>query len=160
MMKAEVYIETSVVSYCVSQPSRDIVTAARQQVTHEWWEESQYQFDLYISALVLEEAGSGDVVAAEKRLEALKEIPVLEISEEAEYLAAVLVEVGPIPKSHSEDALHVALATTNGMDYLVTWNFHHINNAKIKRDIARVAEENGYECPVICSPEELAGEES
>ncbi len=159
-MKPKIYVETSVVSYYVSQPSRDIVTAARQQVTHEWWAESRYQFDLYISALVLEEARGGDPVAAEKRLEALKEIPVLGISEEAETFAGVLVEAGPIPESHSEDALHVALATTNGMDYLVTWNFHHINNARIKRDIARVAEENGYECPVICSPEELEGEES
>lgn len=144
----------------MSQPSRDIVAAARQQVTHEWWEEGRYQFDLYISALVLAEARGGDPVAAEKRLDALKEIPVLGISEEAENLAVALVEVGPIPESYSEDALHIALATTNGMDYLLTWNFHHINNARLKRDIAGVAEENGYECPVICSPEELEGEES
>ena len=159
-MRPNIYIETSVVSYYVSQPSRDIVVAARQQVTHEWWEESRHQFDLYISALVLEEVKGGDPVAAEKRLDALKEIPVLGISEEAENFATALVEVGPIPENYSEDALHIALATINGMDYLLTWNFHHINNARLKKNIARVAEENGYECPVICSPEELEEEES
>jgi len=157
-MKPKIYIETSVLSYYTGRPSRDIVTVARQQVTREWWEESRQQFDTYISALVLEEAKGGDPIAAESRLEALKGIPVLEITDEAEELAAALVKAGPIRESHSEDALHIALATVNGMDFLVTWNFHHINNAKMKKGIANVAEENGYECPVICSPEELEGE--
>ena len=157
-MKPKIYIETSVVSYYTNRPSRDIVTAARQQVTREWWEESLNQFDTYISALVLEEASGGDPISAERRLEALKEIPVLKITDEAEDLAAALVKVGLIPETHSEDALHIALAIINGMDFLVTWNFHHINNAKMKKEIAKVAEENGYECPVICSPEELEGE--
>ena len=157
-MKPKIYIETSVVSYYTSRPSPDLVTAARQQVTREWWKENRHQFDIYISALVLEEAKGGDPIAAEGRLEAVKGIPVLEITGEAEDLAAALVKVGPIPESHPEDALHIALAIINGMDFLVTWNFHHINNAKMKKGIARVAEENGYECPVICSPEELEGE--
>lgn len=157
-MKPKLYIETSVISYCSGQPSRDLVTAARQQVTREWWEESRDQFDLYISVLVLQEARGGDPVAAEERLEALEGIPVLEMTEEAEKLARALVEVGPIPEGHVGDALHVALATVNSMDYLVTWNFRHINNARIKKGIAKVAEENGYQCPLICSPEELEGE--
>ncbi len=157
-MKPRIYIETSVVSYYTNRPSRDIVTAARQQVTLEWWEESLNQFDTYISALVLEEASGGDPISAERRLEALKGIPVLEITDAAEDLGAALVKVGPIPESHSEDALHIALAIINGMDFLVTWNFNHINNAKMKKGIGKVAEENGYECPVICSPEELEGE--
>lgn len=157
-MKPKIYIETSVVSYYTNCPSRDIVTAARQQVTREWWEESLNQFDTYISALVLEEASGGDPIAAASRLKAIEGMPVLEITDEAEELAAALVKVGLIPESHSEDALHIALAIINGMDFLVTWNFHHINNAKIIKGIAKFAEENGYECPVICSPEELEGE--
>ncbi len=91
-------------------------------------------------------------------MEALKGIPVLEITDAAEDLAAALVKVGTIPETHSEDALHIALAVINGVDFLVTWNFHHINNAKMLKGITKVAEENGYECPVICSPEELEGE--
>jgi predicted nucleic acid-binding protein len=154
----KIYIETSVVSYFTNRPNRDIVTAARQQVTREWWEENLNRFDTYISALVLEEAGGGDPISAQRRLEALRGIPVLKITDEAEALAAALVKVGPIPESHSEDALHIALAIINGMDFLVTWNFHHINNAKMKKGIAKIAEDNGYECPVICSPEELEGE--
>ncbi len=157
-MKPRIYIETSVVSYYANRPSRDIVTAARQQVTREWWEESLNQFDTYISALVLEEASGGDPISAERRLEALEGIPALEITDEAQNLAAALVELGPIPATHSEDALHIALAVINGVDFLVTWNFHHINNAKMKKGIAKVVGENEFECPVICSPEELEGE--
>jgi predicted nucleic acid-binding protein len=107
----------------------------------------------------LEEAKGGDPVAAKKRLRLLKGLPVLEITEQARNLAAALVKTGPIPKLHTEDALHIALATANGMDYLVTWNFQHINNARMKKGIVNVIQENGLECPVICSPEELEGEE-
>lgn len=157
-MKQKVYIETSVVSYYTSEPSRDLVTAARQQLTREWWNENRHQFESYISVLVLEESKEGDPVEAGKRLEALKGLPVLEITDEAKSLALALLEVGPVPKTHPEDALHIALATINGMDYLITWNFHHINNAIMKKGITKVAEEKGYECPIICSTEELEGE--
>jgi hypothetical protein len=107
--------------------------------------------------LVLEEAGGGDTIAAEKRLEVLKGIPILEISDKAEILANALV-AGPIPENYAEDALHIGLAAVNGMDFLLTWNFHHINNAMMKKQIIKIVENQGYECPVICSPEEL-GEE-
>jgi predicted nucleic acid-binding protein len=157
-MKPKVYIETSVVSYYTSRPSRDLVTAARQQVTREWWEESRNKFETYISILVLEEAKGGDPSAAEKRLEAINEMPVLKITDEAEKLAAILVKSGPISEEQPEDALHIALATVNGVDFLLTWNFNHINNAIIKKGIIKIAENQGYECPVICSPEELIGE--
>lgn len=159
-MKPKVYIETSIVSYYTSHPSRDLVTAARQQITREWWEENRYWFEVYISAPVLEEAKGGDPSAAEKRLEAIAGMPVLKITAEAEELAASLGKAGPISEEHSEDALHIALATVNGMDFLLTWNFSHINNAIIKKGIIRVAENHGYECPVICSPDELLGEPS
>ena len=153
-MKPKIYIETSVVSYYANRPSRDLVTAARQQVTREWWEENAHHFDLYVSVLVLEEVGGGDTSAAEKRLEVLKGIPILGITNEAEILASALV-AGPIPKNYAEDALHIALAAVNGMDFLLTWNFHHINNAMMKRQIIKIVENRGYECPVICSPDEL-----
>ena len=153
-MKPKIYIETSIVSYYTNRPSRDIVTAGRQQVTREWWEESSHRFQLYVSVLVLDEAGGGNTSEAKKRLEALKGIPILEISDKAESLANALV-AGPIPENYAEDALHIALATVNGMDFLLTWNFHHINNAMMKKQIVKIVENQGYECPVICSPEEL-----
>ena len=157
-MKPKVYLETSVVSYYTSRPSRDLVTAARQQVTREWWDESRSQFETYISALVFEESKVGDPTAAERRLEAIAGMPVLKLTDEAESLAIEFIKFGQIPAEYLEDALHIALATVNGMDFLLTWNFNHINNAIIKREIIKVAEKNDYECPLICSPDELGGE--
>lgn len=157
MVKSSLYIETSVVSYYTSRPSRDLITAARQQLTHDWWEKILLTFAPHISALVLEEAKAGNPEAAQKRLEALAGMPVLEITEAAKALAADLVTRGPIAKDFSEDALHIALAAAHGMDYLLTWNFRHINNAKMKLSVMRIVHDHEHECPVICSPEELEG---
>jgi predicted nucleic acid-binding protein len=156
-MKPKIYIETSIISYYTNRPSRDIVTAGRQQVTREWWGESSHHFELYVSVLVLDEAGGGNTSETEKRLEAIKGIPILKISDKAEILANALV-AGPIPENYAEDALHIALAAVNGMDFLLIWNFHHINNALMKKQIVKIVENQGYECPVICSPEELEEE--
>jgi len=157
-MRSKVYIETSIVSYYTSRPNRDLVTAARQQVTRDWWEDTRSQFEAYISPLVLDEAADGDTSAAQKRLDALTGMPVLQITDEAEKLAETMVKAGVMPPEHSEDSLHIALATVNGMDFLLKWNFTHINNAVMKKEIIRVIEDHGYQCPVICSPDELTGE--
>ena len=72
--------------------------------------------------------------------------------------ALLLIKDGPIPEKCPEDALHIAIATVNGMDFLLTWNFAHINNAQMKAKITSVIKAEGYQCPTICSPEELLGE--
>lgn len=115
-MKRRVYIEASIVSYYTARPSRDLVVAAWQKVTHEIWPTLQSNYDIYISALVIQEASRGDKAAAEKRLNALSGIPVLEISDDAQELADALMTSGAIPKTSEEDALeedalHVAVAT-------------------------------------------------
>ena len=153
-----VYIETSVVSYYTSRPSRDLVIAARQEITREKWPETLKSFEIYISALVIKEAEQGDSEAAQNRLTAIAKMPILPISDEAERLSSILINDGPIPEQFIEDALHISLAAVNGMDYLLTWNFTHINNAQMKTKIISVVEAEGFQCPTICSPEELLGE--
>ena len=157
-MKAKIYVETTIVSYLTAKPSRDLVIAAHQQITQEWWEARRQTFDLFISELVIREAGAGDEFAAQKRLDALKEIALLELNEETLYLARELVQKGTIPERAKEDALHIALATVHGMDYLLTWNCHHIANAEMRRGVASVCMSLGYETPVISTPEELMGD--
>ena len=66
-----VYVETSVISYYTARPSRDIVTAARQTITQEWWNEARRRYEIYISVLIVEEANAGDAVAAQRRSDAL-----------------------------------------------------------------------------------------
>lgn len=63
-----VYIESSVIGYLTARLSRDIVVSARQAITTEWWENCRDSFEIFISELVIEEVGSGDYIAAQKRL--------------------------------------------------------------------------------------------
>lgn len=154
-MLATVYIESSVISYLTSRPSRDLVTAARQTITVEWWEERRSKYEMYISALVEEEISRGDPQASKLRLSVVEEIPALDVSEEAKNLAKDLLKFGAIPANSEEDALHIGIAAANGIDFLLTWNFKHINNAETKEAIIKVVEHHGFVCPTLCSPEEL-----
>lgn len=157
-MKPKVYIETTVVSYLVARRSTDVILAAHQQITREWWERRGTDFEFFVSSLVMQEAGSGDPEAARLRLEKLRRMPVLLVTDEAETLAYDLAHGGPLPESAAEDALHIALATVHGMDYLLTWNCRHIANAEIQLAAASKCLARGYEFPVICTPEELMGD--
>lgn len=151
----KVYVETSVISYLTARPSRDILVAANQQVTQEWWQDRREKFELYVSQLVDQEISSGDAEAVAKRQQALESCSFLDITPDAVELAGRLVEQGAIPKQAAEDALHIAVATVSGMDYLLTWNFKHIANATMRANVELVCRLNGYEPPVICSPMEL-----
>lgn len=150
-----VYVESSVISYLASRPSRDLVTAARQTITLEWWEERRHQCEVYISTLVEEEISRGDSSAAKRRLAYVAEIPALEVTDQANILAKDLLRQRAVPKNSAEDALHIGIAAATGMEYLLTWNFKHINNAETKTMIAKVIEAHGFVSPVLCSPEEL-----
>ncbi len=156
-MQYTVYIESSVISYLTSRPSRDIVIAGRQAITLDWWENHRQRFDLRISVLVEEEISQGDVNAANLRLDKVSEIPSLLISDEATKIAELLLLNGAVPKGSEEDALHIAIASAQGTDYLLTWNFKHINNAETRTAIIELVESCGYICPQLCSPEELGG---
>ena len=158
IMKPKIYIETSFISYLTARPSRDLIIAAHQQITHEWWDKRRENFDLYISQLVIREAGGGNPEAAAKRLAVLQDIPLMEMNETAMFLGEQLVMQHAVPKGWEEDALHIAVAVVNGADYLLTWNCTHIGNAERRNLIAEVCHNNGCELPVICTPEELIGE--
>ena len=154
-MKPTGYIETSVVSYLTARQSRDVVVAAYQEVTREWWRTASTWLDLVASELVLTEAGTGDADAASARLEALEPIALLNITENSEALAQRLLDQGAVPRQAAADAAHIAIAATNGVDFLITWNFRHIANAAMRSRIEQVCRQAGYEPPVICTPNEL-----
>ena len=154
-MKRTVYVETTVVSYLTAQPSRDLVIAGRQQATRDLWEKLLAEFDTYVSALVLQEGGRGDVDQAKRRLEAIAAFPILDIDDEARTLAESIMAAKAVPVEHPEDALHIAVAAVNGIQVLVTWNFAHMNNPFTRIMIREAVENAGYQCPEICSPEEL-----
>jgi len=154
-MKPRVYIETSVISYLASRPARDLIVAAHQALTREWWEQRSGRFELVISQLVEQEAGAGDPDASRSRLAAIDGIAILALSDDAVAVAELLATNGPIPHEAAADALHIAVAAVNGVDYLLTWNCKHLANASLRVQIAAFLEDAGYAGPVICTPEEL-----
>jgi len=154
-MKKRVYIETTVVSYLVARPSRDLMVASHQEATRELWPRLSMDYDGYVSALVYEEAGRGDPTQAQARLAAMKPFPMLGIDNESRALAEAIIAGRGIPAEYPEDALHVAVAAANGMDAIVTWNFAHLNNPFARMMVRQIVENQGYRSPEICSPEEL-----
>ena len=150
-----VYIETTVVSYLTARPSRDVIVVARQETTRALWPKLVSEFESCASALVREEAGKGDPDQAAQRLRAIEGLPLLDIDETARKLADDIIEGHGVPKEYPEDALHIAVAAVNGMDVLVTWNFAHLNNPFTRMMVRQMVENAGYQCPEICSPDEL-----
>ncbi len=157
-MNPKVYIETTIISYLTAWRSPQLIMAAQQEATRTWWDDERHNFDLFVSEAVLQEASAGDSAAAQRRLVVLREIAELQISDEARLLAKLLAEKTPLPESARIDALHIAISTIHGMDYLLTWNCRHIANATLRNKMAQICEKAGYEIPVICTPLELIEE--
>jgi len=150
-----VYVETTVVSYLTAKSSRDLVVAAHQEVTREWWEKAPQRFDLYASAIVLDEIAEGDPEAAERRRRIVADMKLLGRPPEVEELKAEYAERLPIPDKAMADCYHLALASWHGMDYLVSWNMKHIVNGDVILSVQEMNSARGIRTPLICTPEEL-----
>ena len=158
-MKSKVYLETTIPSYLVGRQSRDLLVAAHQQITRDWWKSRRSEFELYVSELVLQEVRAGDALLANHRVELLRDVPVLAVSREILKLAEDLITEVPIPRKVAGDAAHIAIATVYGCEYLLTWNCRHIANAELHRAMRQVVERHGFDLPSLCTPEELMGDE-
>jgi len=152
-----VYLETTFISYLVARASRDVIVAAHQQTTHDWWDARRGSFSCYVSQVVADEASAGDPDEIRKRLEVIRGLPLLEVTESAQSLAGAIVASGVIPPRAVRDAAHIATAAVHGVDYLLTWNCRHLANAQIMRRIEEVCDKSSYRMPLICTPEELMG---
>jgi len=152
-----VYVETTVVGSIAGRMHPNPLIAARQQKSRVWWKTASTEHKLLISQLVVDECLAGDPDAAQERVDELVGIPRLVVTDAARNLANALMDAKAIPQSEPRDALHVAIAAVHGVKYLVTWNFKHIANATLREQINDVCRDNGYEPPIICTPEELAG---
>jgi len=154
-MKPSVYIETSVISYHTARPSRDLIVAAHQQITNEWWEVALPHYDAFVYPIVLDEVSRGDINAVQSRLEKVSSFPVLEIVPEIRNLADSYFSALDIPEKARADSYHLAIASWHGMDFLVSWNCTHIVNGRIKMMIEEINAKQGIRTPIICTPEEL-----
>ena len=150
-----VYLETSVFGYLASRPGLNIVFAANQLLTLQWWDDHRTKFELFISQAVIDECSAGDPVAASERLVFVDGIPVLAITLETQTLAQDLLRRVGLPPKAAIDAVHIATEAQNEIDYLLTWNCKHIANPSFRRRIEEFLEDQGLASPAICKPQEL-----
>ena len=153
-MKPTAYLETTVVSYLAAARSRDLIVAAHQRITHNWWA-ARDRFELLVSQAVLDEAARGNAVQAARRLALVAGVPVLTLSDDVIALADRLLRRGAVPAKAHSDALHISVAAVNRVTYLVTWNCAHIANAQVRGKIEETCRALELQPPIICTPEEL-----
>jgi len=153
------YLETTIPSYLAGRPSRDLLQAARQQITHAWWESRRQGYHLHVSDLVLNEISRGDPDAARRRSIFVNNLQILTLTPEAARLANFILQSKLLPAKATADAVHVSLAAIHKMDLLLTWNCQHIANADIMKALDRVVSSQGFSLPILCTPEELMGVE-
>jgi hypothetical protein len=155
-----VYIETSIVSYLRQRPSSQVVMAARQVLTHKWWNEERSKYELVTSQYVIDEASAGDPTLSADRLQTLDGIPLLPPAPEIPRIAGEIISRAIFPPKAQVDALHIAAVAHHRIQYLLTWNCRHIANAKILPRIHKLLNELGIPIPIICTPEELLGDDT
>ncbi len=164
MSNPKVYLETSFFRYLIATHSTDLEKASRQRITREWWTHFRRNYELLVSQTVYDEfyeIGPGKIGEAEaaQRFALLQEAGRLDLESGIMNLAGLLRRPhGPLPSKAVADSIHWAVASAYGCDYILTWNFKHLNNASIKRSAERIIREYGYESPTLCSPEELERE--
>lgn len=150
-----IYIETSIVSYLRQRPSSQVVMAARQLLTHQWWNDERAKYQLVASQFVIDEATAGDSLLAAERLAALDGVPLLPLDPEIANIADEIMLRAILPPKARTDALHIAVVAHHRVQYLLTWNCRHIANGRILPRIHKVLNDLGIQVPIICTPEEM-----
>lgn len=159
-MKPTVYLDSSVPSYWLEPKSDDPIVRARHLITRQWWGEDLPRFEARVSQYVLDELSLGDPQRAAQRLDLVKDLALLDVSEEVIHAAEFYMQNFAMPRRNERDAFHLAFASVHEMDYLVTWNYAHLANASKRTHIETLNRRLRLISPVICSPEELMMEPS
>ena len=155
-----VYVETSIIRYLRQKPGTQVVLAARQLLTHQWWNDERSHYQLVASQFVIDEASAGDPTLAAERLQLLAGIPLLPLDPVIADIADEIMSRAILPEKARTDALHIATVAHHRIQYLLTWNCRHIANARILPRIHDVLIDLLIPVPVICTPEEMVGSDS
>ena len=150
-----VYLETTIPSYLAARSSRDIIIAAHQQITRDWWRNARERFDVYISEAVLTEIRVGDPDVVARRLAIVDGLPIVEINDEVRNFVRIYDQRLGLAGRARADLPHIAFAVAYAMDYLVTWNCAHIANGTVIRRLVDINSELHCHMPIIVTPEEL-----
>ena len=134
------------------EPGLDYIGSAGDR---RYWETERKKYSLVVSEAVEAECERGDPKVVERRRVLLEEVSLFPVDERILELARLLVVPGAIPEKAGPDAVHIAAAAVEECEFLLTWNFRHIANVRIRREAERILANHGYTKTTICTPEEL-----
>jgi predicted nucleic acid-binding protein len=152
-MKQSIYIETSVVGAYL-----DNGEPFRRDLTIRWWEHELSEYRAVVSPLVVRELERVPEPHRTGYLKLISSLEQLELTEEAAILAEGYIARGIFHRKYLGDAVHVAVASFNKIDYLVTWNFGHLANVRRQARIRLFNTAAGFFVPQIVTPEFLVSE--
>ena len=153
--RPSIYLETTIFGYLAMRPSKLLRVAANQESTRDWWDNHRHRYEPFVSQYVVDECLDGDPIAAQERAVFLDKIPLLKTNNDGIVLAQSLIDNVPIPPKAALDAYHISVAAVHGIEYLMTWNCKHIANALLRSKIVSLCRQAGFECPIICTPQEI-----
>lgn len=112
--------------------------------------------EFYLSAVTIVELDRTPDTAQRRRMrERVSRFTVLPVTEDIRILANDYILHGAVPKKYKEDAFHIAIAVSNDMDFLLSWNFEHIVRRKTKDIVRMVNSLHGIRQVEILTPAEL-----
>jgi hypothetical protein len=150
----KVYIETTIPSYATAKPSLDMLMATHQAITRFFWEQARPKYDIYVSKYVFDECAKGDTEAAQRRLDFIKNIPILPTTEKTEELALIYQQLLNIPEKAKFDSYHLAICVETEMDYLLSWNYNHLGIPSYEK-LFIYNQTCGFKTPLLITPEIL-----
>ncbi len=152
---ARIYLETSFFSACISTRTSPKSVAWRE-TSNEWWQTQAGRHELYVSDEVVAELSDPEFAQGSGALAMLRGLRLLELGPEVRGLAEILVREKVMPSpAVSGDALHVAVATVHGMDYVLTWNVQHMANPNKRMHFGVVCLRLALIPPQIVTPDLL-----
>jgi hypothetical protein len=154
----KVYIETTIPSF-YHEVRTDIDSLARKNWTQHWWDFKRGEYDLVTSEAVIRELENGDYPSKKKALALLEGLPILEINYDILELVETYIARKLMPAEPAGDALHLALASYYGCDFLLTWNCRHLANPRIFQHIRRINVMLNVFVPVLITPIEFLEED-
>jgi hypothetical protein len=150
-VKTKIYLDTTVPSACFDQR-----TPERMRLTVRFWEQQLLDYEACISRLLLDEVGRiPDLVTRHRILQLVHGLRVLEVDRASDSLAQIYLREGVFPLDAEADSSHVALAVTNRIEYLISWNYRHLVKTKTRKRVNEVNAEQGWGPIDIISPPEL-----
>ena len=153
-MSVRVYLETSFVSACVTDRT-DPASIYRRDTSRQWWSTQAGRYDLFVSAEVLAELSHPNFRCREAALEFVHALPLLPITDEVRGMAEALVREKAMPGPVAGDAVHVAVATVHGVDYVLSWNVRHLANPSKTDHLRKICLRFGMLPPQIVTPDLL-----